>query len=62
MPEELKPCPFCGGKAEFEYTPWDEETGTGDDGSGRVECQKCHVEMVGFDRTDAEDRWNRRAP
>ena len=34
----LLPCPVCGGIAEFEYTPWNEETETGDDGTGWVEC------------------------
>ena len=56
----LLPCPFCCGEAEFEYTPWNEETETGDDGTGWIECQVCHVQMNGFDRDDAEQRWNKR--
>ena len=61
MSEELKPCPFCGGAAEFEYTTWNEETEEGDDGTGWIECQSCHVQMGGFDRDDAEARWNKRS-
>ena len=58
---QLLPCPFCASKAEWEYTPWNDEAGEGDDGSGWVECTGCHVQMTGFDRDDAEARWNRRA-
>jgi len=57
---KLLPCPFCAGVAEWEYTPWNEETETGDDGTGWVECQSCHVQMTGYDRDDAEARWNKR--
>lgn len=57
---ELKPCPLCGGSAEFEYTPWQEETETGDDGSGFVECKVCRITLFGYDRDDAEIRWNTR--
>ena len=57
---KLLPCPFCGGAAEWEYTPWNEETETGDDGTGWVECAVCHVQMTGYDRDDAEQRWNKR--
>ena len=56
---KLLPCPFCAGVAEWEYTPWNEETETGDDGTGWVECQSCHVQMTGYDRDDAEARWNK---
>ena len=59
MTEELKPCPLCGGHAEFEYTPWNDEHRTGDDGTGCIECQKCHLELAGYDRDEAENRWNR---
>jgi hypothetical protein len=57
---DLMPCPFCGGAAEWEYTPWDEESRSGDDGTGWVECQSCHVQMSGYDREDGEKRWNAR--
>lgn len=58
--EPLSPCPFCGGPAEWEYTPWDEAAKTGDDGSGWVECQLCHVQVSGYCREDGERRWNTR--
>lgn len=59
---DLLPCPFCGAPAEWEYTPWDEESRTGDDGSGWVECTGCHVQMTCGYRDEAVERWNKRAP
>ncbi len=61
QPFELKPCPLCGGRAEWEYTPWDEETQTGDDGTGWIECAGCGLTLAWHDRDSAEDRWNNRA-
>ena len=59
---ELKPCPFCGGKAEFGVNPntfcktiW-------------VYCQKCGAETKHFEidlyscaAKNAAEAWNRRA-
>ena len=59
--DRFLPCPFCGNPAEWEYTDWDEETGTGDDGTGWVECTGCGVRMFGVDKEDAEQNWNTRA-
>lgn len=56
---ELAPCPFCGGAVEWEYTQWDPETETGDDGIGCIECRRCHVRMTD-DRDAATERWNDR--
>jgi len=56
----LLPCPFCGGNAEWQYADWDENTETGDDGTGFVVCQSCRAEIFGHDRDDAERIWNRR--
>lgn len=48
---KLKPCPFCGGKAELMYAPdvW-------------VECTSCGAQsrMCAMPET-ALERWNRRA-
>lgn len=52
MPE-LKPCPFCGGAAE--YLP----AGCVGD-SDEVVCRPCGV-SIGFHHDDAIAAWNRRA-
>lgn len=64
--QELKPCPFCGGKAAVMYGQCDEET------TVAVVCQDCHTgifraksytwESWEFENAaDAVDAWNRRA-
>lgn len=58
--QELLPCPFCGGRAEFEYEDWNEETGDGDDGTGVVSCTECHTRTVRNDRDSVEAIWNTR--
>ena len=49
--EELKPCPFCGGKATAYIC-------------GRifvVECESCGTSSDGFDsKKEAVEAWNRR--
>ncbi len=65
MNEELKPCPFCGGKAQknsypLDYPNWN--TGA------RVYCLSCgaEIEVLGNINTVKEDQekvvklWNRR--
>lgn len=55
MSEELKPCPFCGGKAkEF----------TGEDAAPHrwtVECDACGAHVGSGTRHRARTKWNRRA-
>ena len=52
MTEELKPCPFCGGKAELFGT---EETGV-----FYVECLDCNVNDNFDTAEEAIAAWNRR--
>lgn len=41
MSEELKPCPFCGGKAELYQNEW-ADTGYEEH---IIQCKKCPVEI-----------------
>lgn len=56
--ETLLPCPFCGGKAEFDYD---------DDGLNWISCSKCGISTDTAYHTDVDARetlrdvWNRRA-
>ena len=49
---ELKPCPFCGGKAMI----WESE------GIGYwfIKCRKCIVQMVNEDKKILVSAWNTR--
>jgi len=60
--DELKPCPFCGGKAEWIYRDWNPDTEEGDDGCGWVKCMnpECSVEIFDCLIEDAVERWNKR--
>lgn len=51
---ELKPCPFCGRKADlYKYAK---------NGMFLVRCEYCGVETIYFDKEeDATEAWNRRA-
>lgn len=52
--DNIFPCPFCGGNAEWEYSD------INDDGTGKVECQVCHA-YIFDDRDSAIEQWNKRA-
>ena len=58
---ELKPCPFCGGKALLSH----DHTGLG---TSYVRCEKCGLESIRFYKSfdhasddEAAEFWNRRA-
>lgn len=51
--KELKPCPFCGGKASYI------ESGKG---AYWIKCYRCRVETEAYDcKEEALKVWNRRA-
>lgn len=50
-PDDLKACPFCGGRASL-YR--------GDDTRGRVECDDCRARIIYTDPASAVVRWNMR--
>lgn len=53
MTDKLKPCPFCGGVAEFVL-----------EGAvvGRVRCKNCHISQFLLQPIEqAVEAWNRRA-
>lgn len=58
MAEELKPCPFCGCKAEISQSRLEIK------GLGyvyHVECRLCSAKSGGFlDKQQAIKNWNRR--
>lgn len=59
---ELKNCPFCGGEVSLdEIEPHKHLNGILPDhpGSWFIECS-CGVGMIGEDKQDVIDRWNRR--
>jgi hypothetical protein len=58
---KLKPCPFCGAPAEFEYTDYNHETGKGGDGMGHAQCTNRMCGIGFFDDRDAAvEKWNSR--
>jgi len=58
MTEQLKPCPFCGGEADFDHD---------DDDWQWIECGKCHVATMSMVSAMDDckpilvEHWNRRA-
>lgn len=60
MPNELKPCPFCGSKAQrltrlpFYQMPRFK-------GRRAIVCCNCGVFMYGNTEDEAEELWNRRS-
>ena len=57
MPNELKPCPFCKGRAEIIKCGL-----FGNDAGYYPKCKKCGCELkVYVTKQGAEKAWNRRA-
>jgi Lar family restriction alleviation protein len=52
--EELLPCPFCGGRAEFNKTFVEGST------DGWVQCTYCGVHFITKERDEVIAAWNRR--
>lgn len=64
MNEELKPCPFCGGKAETHScgTFENEKLAVIFDGRVGVHCSVCHVATTPYENEEeAIEAWNRRS-
>jgi hypothetical protein len=62
LPQELKPCPFCGSDA-VHYAEGEQEgyyiLCSGNKNDGLI----CHLHIFGWDkRQDSVDAWNRRTP
>lgn len=57
----LKPCPFCGGKAELHIETITDDNGDAIEARYWVECMWCHTKSG---RSSAKDKalanWNRR--
>ena len=59
--EELKPCPFCGGEACYEYGPGAYGRNE-NERFGWIQCRNCHVTTdVYINEKAAAAAWNRRA-
>lgn len=59
---ELKPCPFCGGKAKFVKNTYGDNTG-----NASVRCTVCGARTPNYEKSldwcainEAADTWNRR--
>jgi Lar family restriction alleviation protein len=53
MPNELKPCPFCGGEARRYYGNYDMHG---------IVCKKCSAKVYGYaNQAAATKAWSRRA-
>lgn len=61
---ELKPCPFCGGKAEIHNCMEleNETVALIYNGKVGVHCTECHCATIPYNSEDeAAEVWNRRA-
>lgn len=60
MKEQIKPCPFCGEKAEIES--WSPSDGyQRNDWYWKISCNQCNLEMIEVQKEDVIRQWNTRA-
>lgn len=57
---ELKPCPFCGGKAKLKVITTDAIAMMPNFYWHRVSCMKCGATVEATDSLTAIEAWNRR--
>lgn len=61
MIDKINDCPLCGTPVEWEYLEWQEESETGDDGTGFIECKECLLKLdTGNYRDSTIKIWNKR--
>ena len=65
MTQELKPCPFCGGEAEYFELSWATTAFSGHMYASpfwQIRCKDCRATLGDFKtKQDAFDAWNTRA-
>lgn len=64
MSEELKPCPFCGGKAVIEVVEPHKHIICKMPvykGGAFIECTECGCAISGETEIEVTEKWNRRA-
>lgn len=58
--DELKPCPFCGGKAKLKIIYSDAIAMMEKITWHKISCTKCDCKIERFDVIEAIEAWNRR--
>jgi Lar family restriction alleviation protein len=59
--KELKPCPFCGGKANYDFEKSDRDPGYGKPLiDWEVYCMDCFACVSATSERRAKELWNRR--
>lgn len=63
MSEELKPCPFCGGEAEYHFDKGQTGEVYGWVGCNQCDAMSCHIDVRSMqpEETHPIDAWNTRA-
>ncbi len=64
---QLKPCPYCGGKAKLKYEKKHTSFNTGTNHSNRrnvkfIRCERCHAHTISFSyELNLLNAWNQGA-